>query len=201
VYDVPHVRDRPFFDTELEELPKDSNVRVDLDLESDNDNSDDSDSDDNDSDDSSNSSDSSSNDSSSSKNNGEDFLIKESVARDRSDAKSQRKILTDNHDSDPSSKKKKCQEQNEKAPTIQLKISLGDFQDNPVMNLLSGEDHTAKTTTDASPLAAAAEEEDELNGESDDMDEKPTASSNLLVLGKRKRPPEKPRGPLITELS
>ena len=114
-----------------------------------------------------------------------DFLIRERPAPTAPESAEKEK--DDNHASEQD------QEKTGEAPTIELKISLGDFG-GPVMDLLGA--------SDAPNPDLEASGEDEQNDNSQ-ASERETGVSNLLLNGKRKHEAikEKPKGPLITELS
>ena len=160
---------------DLEYVENKESLRVDLQMESDNE-EDGSDSNENDGDDEGNSSGQKEAD-------GDDFLIRERPAHAAPETAENEK--DDNHaqEEDP---EKSCQN-----PTIELKISLGDFG-GPVMDLLGA--------SDAPNPEASCEEEQDDNSQAS---AKETGVSNLLLNGKRKHESltQKPKGPLITELS
>lgn len=122
-----------------------------------------------------------------------DFLIREKPANES-------KNVGEKEDESIRSKDKVShldEQKEEENPTIELKISLGDFGGSPVMDLLGGAGNDDKDGDDDQPRLSGEEPDDDEH----EMSKKETLASNLLLRGKRKRADQKPKGPLITELS
>jgi len=123
----------------------------------------------------------------------EDFLLRERTTTTTTIVDTNTDVKQDN-----TPKKKKKKKTDDHPPTIELKISLGKLDDNPVMNLLAG----SSDAEDGEDENKSFDNDDDDDGDSDDK-EKPIANSSLLIVGQttRKQVAKKPKGPLITELS
>lgn len=155
---------------EFEGSTEEKSLRVDLELESDHDESE-------------NSSDSDDENSDSG-----DSLIKENTAK-----KTEHPCLTDHRDKPvhKSSKSAKELHKDDGTPTIQMKLTLGAFRKNPLISLL--DDDSDSDTNDKG-------DSEECNHDDEEQHEKHSTISNMLTSGKRKRPEQRPKGPLITEI-
>ena len=156
-----------------------------------------------------NDSDSSENDESTSSKQDEEFFLRETKAVMTTTTKEEQRISNGKDDA-----KEEEEDDDENAtiqhPTIELKISLGDYgSGGGVMDLLGGE---PAATNEAELVPNDDDDDDDDNDNVFDKDNGSTRknaaeqlTSNLLLTGKRKRDHAsvntRPKGPLITELS